>query len=250
MKQACSLAIFVILLCGLASAQEDPTGTPPVKPAPSVLAPWVLHSKLIEGVEPIYPEAARSHDLEGDVMIRVAVDENGSVKSARWLLPSNTSTILAFEAIHAIIKWKYQPEVIDGKPVPVVSWIAIRFQLKATPNVEVLTKSEASTPSIDPTQVTATNRVRISSGVAEGILRHKVEPSYPELAKISHVQGDVVLGVVIGRDGNLRQMELISGHPILMLAAMDAVRQWQYRPYLLNNEPIEVETTVVIKFHM
>jgi TonB family protein len=218
------------------------------------VAPWALHSKLVHAVDPAYPEAARERNLEGDVVIKVLVDQDGNVKSARWLLPSNASTILAVEALQAVIKWKYQPRVVNGKPEPMVSWVAIRFQLKTKPNIEVLTKSEVSSPSIDSDQLKSGpgsgHDLQLPSGAAHNNLAHHVEPYYPQMAKVAHIQGDVVLHVLIGRGGNLMQMEPVSGHPILILASMDAVRHWQYRPFLLNGEPVQVETTITVKFHM
>ena len=128
-----------------------------------------------------------------------------------------------------------------------VSWIALRFQLK-TPNVEVLTKSEASSPSIDSDQLKPGYDVH--SGVAHGNLVQHVEPYYPQMAKVAHITGNVVLRAVIGRTGTITQLEPVSGHPVLLTASMDAVRHWQYKPYLLNDEPIQVETTITVKFHM
>ena len=101
-----------------------------------------------------------------------------------------------------------------------------------------------------PPRVAAPQKLRISSGVAEGNLINKVEPPYPQMAKIAHVQGDVVLQALISKSGAIENLRAVSGHPILIQAAMDAVRQWRYKPYLLNGEPVEVETTITVKFHM
>lgn len=237
-------------LAGLGTTQEAATGAPPEQPAPTLVAPWALHSKLIRKVDPAYPEVAREHNLEGDVVIKIFIDQDGNVSRAVWLLPSNASTVLAVEALQAVGKWKYQPRVINGQPEPVVSWIAIRFQLRATPNVEVLTKSEVSSPSIDSEQLKPKNDLRLVSGIAQGNLVHKVEPYYPQMAKVAHITGDVILRALIGRDGTIRQLEPVSGHPVLISASMDAVRRWQYKPYLLNGEPVEVDTTITVKFHM
>lgn len=240
----------ILAICSQPVVAQQPPTPPPVRTAPTLVTPWVLHSKLIQEVDPSYPEAARKYNLEGDVMIKVFVDENGNVTSARWILPSGASTILAFEALQAVKKWKYQPRVVDGTPVPMVSWIAIRFQLKKTPNIDVLTKSEISAPSIDPVQLRPKPIPSISSDVALGSLLNHVDPSYPLEAKVAHIQGDVVLFAVIGSDGNINQMEPISGNPVLVRASMAAVRLWRYKPYRVNGEPVDVDTTVTVKFHM
>ncbi len=90
--------------------------------------------------------------------------------------------------------------------------------------------------------------VRVSSGVAQGMLVHEVRPLYPALARSARIQGAVVLQATIGKDGTIQNLHLLSGHPLLTQAAMDAVRQWLYRPYLLNNEPVEVDTTIQVNF--
>lgn len=101
-----------------------------------------------------------------------------------------------------------------------------------------------------PPKVAAPQKLRISSGVAEGNLVNKVEPQYPQMAKVAHVQGDVVLQALISKNGAIENLRAVSGHPILIQAAMEAVKQWRYKPYLLNGEPVEVETTITVKFHM
>jgi protein TonB len=104
-------------------------------------------------------------------------------------------------------------------------------------------------------QTTADNakkplKLRISQGVAEGNILHKVPPRYPLEAKQKNITGDVILGFTIDRSGNVTGLKIISGHPLLAPAAVDAVRQWKYRPYLLNGEPVDVETTARISFRM
>lgn len=93
-------------------------------------------------------------------------------------------------------------------------------------------------------------RVRISQGVAEGNIVHKVPPHYPEAAKEKHITGDVILGVTIDHSGSVSELKVISGDPVLAQAAADAVKEWKYKPYLLNGEPVEIETTVKISFRM
>ncbi len=107
------------------------------------------------------------------------------------------------------------------------------------------TSSLAITPKLTPVMP---QRVRISQGVTKGLLIHRVEPSYPTLAKAARVQGDVVLKAIISRDGNIEDLQLVSGHPMLVPSAIEAVKQWRYRPYLLNGTPVEVETTITVIF--
>ena len=84
--------------------------------------------------------------------------------------------------------------------------------------------------------------------VTEGRIIQKIEPQYPPLAKSARIQGQVVLAAIISKSGEIENLVLVSGHPLLVPAALEAVRKWRYRPYLLNGEPVEVETTITVNF--
>ena len=101
-----------------------------------------------------------------------------------------------------------------------------------------------------PTPPPAPHTVMLSRGVTEGLLIQKITPRYPPLAVIAHQQGTVMLQAIIGRDGTIQNLHVVSGPPMLVTAAMDAVRQWRYRPYLLNNEPVEVDTQIAVHFNL
>ncbi len=105
----------------------------------------------------------------------------------------------------------------------------------------------SSTPVAVPKAATPT-RVRVSQGVTEGLLMKKVQPAYPPLARSARIQGQVVLQAVIGKDGTIQNLRAISGHPMLTPAAIDAVKQWRYKPYFLNGEPVEVDTQITVNF--
>jgi protein TonB len=94
----------------------------------------------------------------------------------------------------------------------------------------------------------AVQRIRVSSGVTQGMVVKRVEPAYPAIAKTARVQGTVILAAVIGKDGTIQNLHVVSGHPLLQGAAMDAVKQWRYKPYILNGEPVEVDTQVEVHF--
>jgi periplasmic protein TonB len=83
---------------------------------------------------------------------------------------------------------------------------------------------------------------------AEGNIIYRVQPSYPPIARQARVQGTVELRAIIGKAGTIENLIAVSGHPMLVKSAIEAVRQWRYRPYLLNNEPIEVETEITVNF--
>ena len=121
-------------------------------------------------------------------------------------------------------------EVVEQK-VPIAS------ELRAVP------QSNATVGTSRPAQ-----RVRVSQGVSEGLIVSKVEPNYPALARNARIQGIVLMKAVINQTGDVVSLELISGHPLLAPAALDAVKQWKYRPYLLNGNAVNVETQVQVVF--
>jgi len=104
-----------------------------------------------------------------------------------------------------------------------------------------------STPTVAP-KIATPQRVRVSSGVSTGMLVRKVPPAYPPLARQARIQGTVILQATISKEGAIENLQLISGHPMLAPAAIEAVKQWKYKPYLLNGEPVEVETQVQVNF--
>jgi periplasmic protein TonB len=102
-----------------------------------------------------------------------------------------------------------------------------------------------SMPILSPPPVVRPVRV---SHMMEGNLIHRVQPEYPTLAREARIQGTVVLRAIINRDGRIENLQVLSGHPMLVPAAIEAVRRWRYRPYLLNDQPVEVETQITVNF--
>lgn len=91
-------------------------------------------------------------------------------------------------------------------------------------------------------------RIRVGGNVQQANLIHQVLPVYPEIAKTAHIQGTVILHAIISKEGSVQELQYISGPPLLMRSAMDAVRQWRYRPTLLNGDPVQVDTTISVVF--
>lgn len=93
-------------------------------------------------------------------------------------------------------------------------------------------------------------RIRIGGNVMAARIISQPSPVYPAIARTARIQGTVVLHGIIGKDGTVKEIQYLSGPPLLMHSCMDAVRQWRYSPYLLNNEPVEVDTTISCVFKM
>jgi len=94
------------------------------------------------------------------------------------------------------------------------------------------------------------SRIKVGGNVTAARLQNKVSPVYPALARQTRISGTVRLHAIIAKDGTVQQLEVVSGHPLLVQSALDAVRQWRYQPTLLNGEPVEVDTTVDVIFSL
>jgi len=243
------LASLVCLTCcaTLAAAQ--------VHPASRVrIAPDIMKGLLQKKVDPAYPPLARQARIQGAVVMQVVISKSGDVENLQLV---SGHPMLAPAAIEAVKQWKYSGYILNGVPVEVETTVRVNFALAEKPAAEgVVGDVPGGIPSDDSNTATASPdpqlgkplRVRISSGVAQGLLISKVDPEYPPDAKEQHVQGIVILKVNIDKEGNLYRAELISGHPLLAPAAIDAVKQWKYKPFLLNGTPLEVETRLQVNF--
>jgi protein TonB len=101
---------------------------------------------------------------------------------------------------------------------------------------------------IGPPASTSSKPLQLSTGVSAGMLLAPIQPAYPQIARAAGVQGTVVIQAIISKSGHIESTRVISGSPMLQGAALDALRAARYRPYLLNNQPTEVETTISIHF--
>ena len=156
----------------------------------------------------------------------------------RLLLTALALTIAAAAAILVVKTISHGQSGANKKPVtPAVSKkIAIVSEGQTVP-----AKSDAT--------ASASKRVQISSGFAEGLIMKKVPPLYPREARATHIWGTVVLQAVIGTDGHVYDLKVISGPEVLRQAAIDAVKQREYRPYLLKYVPVDASTTINVIFN-
>ncbi|WP_158941415.1 energy transducer TonB [Granulicella sp. S190] len=107
------------------------------------------------------------------------------------------------------------------------------------------------TPSVSVGSVGSTHStIKISTGVSQGLLMAPIQPVYPSIARAAHVEGTVVVEAVISRMGTIESLHVLSGPVMLQNAAIDAIRRARYRPYQLNGEPTEVQTTITVNFRM
>jgi len=180
----------------------------------------------------------------------VQISKTGDVENIQLV---SGHPILAPSAIDAVKQWKYKPFLLNGAPVEVETNVTVNFTLADKPPVEgVVGDMPGGFPpsehgGLAPSPAVP-GRVRVSQGVSQGLVLTKVPPQYPKEARDQHIQGVVLMQVTIDKQGNVANIQLISGHPLLAPPAIDAVKQWKYKPYLLNQTPVEVEAQVQVTF--
>jgi protein TonB len=170
----------------------------------------------------------------------VHILETGEVESTEVV---SGEPILAQAAADAMQTWKFKPFIKDGKPVRVSTSLPYTFSLKG-----YFPEGCAAVESAQA--LNAAHHRHVPQNVMEGALTHRVAPQYPLLARMGHRQGTVVLYAVIGEDGRIRDLKALCGDPVFIPSCLEAIRQWRYRPYLVAGLPVEVQTTIMVQFHM
>lgn len=206
---------------------------------------------IIKFRKPDYPIEAANEQIQGRVVIHLLINESGDVESAEAV---SGNAMLSDAAIRAMKTWKFKPYLKDGRPVKVSTKMPYDFafqdRVKDVPAVPAVSDMTSKPSSDGSNGANLPRSVSISEGVSQGLLLHKVIPVYPRSAKAAHVQGTVVLQALIGKDGLIENLHRLSGPPELVDAAIGAVSQWRYRPYILKGEPVEVQTTINVNFSL
>ena len=246
-----SLASIVLFLClaTRTAAQQETT-------APREIPPDQVQSLLLKRVAPIYPPLARQARIQGTVILDIVIGKEGDVGKMQLF---SGHPMLAPAAIEAVKQWKYRPYEEDGQSVEIKTTVQIKFTMQDTDPVQGVAgdapgglPSQSSYVRVHPCETpadgSAPKRVRVSAPVIQGLVLEKVNPDYPEEARRQHVEGSVVMAIEIAKNGAVCDIALISGHPLLAPTAIDAVRQWRYKPYLLDGERVEVQSQAVVSF--
>jgi TonB family protein len=228
-------AYSALLIFALLAASQD------VPQAPIQVPPNSSPTLLVRKVAPVYPPLARQARIQGTVVLGIVINKDGEVRNVQLV---SGHPMLAPAAIEAVKQWRYRPYISEDKPVDVETVVRVGFRMADGPETgSPRTSKQGSGPRVGAPQL-----VRVSERIMQGLLEHKVDPEYSADAKEKHVEGTVVLNVDIDDEGNVGRVELISGNPMLAPAAMDAVLEWTYRPFVLNGVAVPVETTVQVQF--
>jgi TonB family protein len=187
----------------------------------------------------------------GSYVVTMARAESGAVsRSARAATPmeleavSPLNTLIAAPAVREY-RLK-EPVLMAQAEAPAAG------QEPGAPSAPVLPPVSSPPPPPAPLvrlpQAAPGGQARLSAAVVEGMILTKVDPVYPAEAKAAHVQGSVILHAIISKTGTVERLDVISGNGMLVNAARDAVSRWTYKPFLLNGEPVEVETSITVNF--
>jgi TonB family protein len=229
-----------------AAADQKPPGETSAASLPDSKGVEVLASKRAD-----YPMEAREKQIQGEVIVKVTISETGKVELAEVI---SGDPILARAALEAAKKWTFKPFIKNGKPVKVATRIPFDFAFKGKIMEKGISGDRSTTTDLPrsapnpSTSGAAPSRVRVSAGVVQGLLIHQVAPVYPEEARRKRIDGVILLQAIIDKEGRIADLKLISGPTELAPAAIGAVQQWRYRPYLLNGQPVEVQTQIQVNF--
>jgi protein TonB len=174
---------------------------------------------------------------------RVHQDEDSdAIDSSKAAPPVASKTTAAkTNSQPIVIKNKAAADPPAGNDAPVVSVTSIASATGATiPNF--MGASKALTPTLQ--------RLNVSQGVSRGLLIKQVQPNYPPSALRMHVEGSVQMLATLSKNGDISEVKILSGDPQLSQAAANAVKQWKYKPYLLNGEPVEIQTQITVNFKL
>jgi len=219
------VALMLALLAGFGWSQSDSAKRTTYTLEPAKMA------------NAIYPLQAREQRTQGRIEAMMLVSEAGDVENVQVF---KADAILSKAAEETIRGWKFKPVTKNGVAVPVIAKVTFNFALGSE-------DSEGITPEVAPA-TDFPQHVRVSETVMQGLLLSRVSPEYPAAAKANHVRGVVTLAVVIRKDGTVTDVQVVSGPAELTAAAVDAARQWRFRPYQLLGRPVEIQTTAQFNF--
>jgi TonB family protein len=218
----------------------------------------VMSAQIVTKVAPVYPPLAKQARIQGAVVLKVRINKSGDVTDIQLY---SGHPMLAPAAIEAVKQWKYRPYLLNGEAVDVETDVTVNFTLADKPAAEgVAGDTPGGVPAGPLYGVVGTvssnpgdpahppKLVRVSSTVMQGLSVTKVQPEYPAEARDQRIQGEVRLDVTVDKEGNVSDIKLISGHPSLAPSAIEAVKQWKYRPYQLSGNPLAMESLVVVNF--
>jgi len=218
---------------GIAGKPE--AGEGPVRAIGEIKAP-----RLLKRVEVVYPEDARKARVEGVVIVEVTTDTFGRVRTVKIL---RSIPMLDQAAIDAVRQWIFEPRLFGGKPREMIFTTTVTFQIKeGQPSARAEVTKGEELPRVKP--------IRITTEIQQPKMIKWVSPGYPQIARLARVEGTVIVEATTDIYGRVQTVKVLRSIPLLDQAAMDAVRQWVYEPFLVNGKPREICLTTTVVFEL
>ena len=214
----------------------------------------VMAGNLISRLDPVYPADAKAAHVQGMVVLHAVVSKAGAIES---LSAVSGPEALQASSLDAVRMWRYRPYLLNGEPVEVDTEIMVHYAFGGNDGevarpllrpISMLAEGEPPPPPPADAPPAPGTPIRVSGGLMAGNVLSQVDPVYPAEAKAAGVQGAVVLRAIVSKTGSVEHLTVVSGPPELTVSALDAVRQWMYKPFLLNGEPVEVQTTITVNY--
>jgi TonB family protein len=205
----------------------------------------------IKDVRPVYPPDAQAAKVTGLVIVEARIGADGSVEDAHVL---RSVPLLDQAAIDAVMQWRFRPTLLNGKAVPVIMTVTVNFTLQnppeqppaLAPNGDGTRSSRPSPPERQEPPVPVKQESRVLLRDESPVVVRDVKPRYTREAMDAGVQGAVELQVVIGTDGHVIEAKVLTGHPMLHEPALNAVRQWEFRP-IAEPKTVNIELTFSLR---
>jgi len=225
MKRHFATLLIVTFGASLLLAQEerDPVSVPEE----------AMQMLLIHRVDPVLPPNPEAR-LPGTVVLRAVISKSGAIESLQTV---SGYPMLVPTSVDAVRQWRYRHYEVNGIPVRVETIVRVAF-------------SEASDVETETSAPQAESPIQVTAEDMRDRLVYKVAPVYPPLARQARIQGTVILRIVINLLGEVRGAQLVSGHPMLAPAAVEAVKKWKYIPYESEGKPLEIQTDVQVVFRL
>jgi TonB family protein len=251
--KAIGLLCVAVCLLGVASGlpialgQEPSPGAAAAKPAV-----YAAPGRLIKRVDPVYPSGAKTKYVQGTVVMTATIAADGTVKDIKV---TSGNVLFTKAAADAVAQWRFEPYRVEGVATDVSRTIEVNFALASgVPQISgdvVEPNSMAQGPGAVgrvPLPPPPAGVLRISGRVMATMLDKKVDPVYPPDSIAVDAQGAVVLLATIKKSGEVSDVQVLSGPQRFRDAAMDAVKQWHYQPYVIEGQAVDVQTTIKLDF--
>jgi TonB family protein len=262
MKNICTMWVGVILLGAIHSScfargQETNQGAS----AATTPSQFISAGYIIKKVQPVYPKEAKAKGMQGTVVLSATIAADGTVKDIKV---ESGDQFLRQAAVDAVSQWRYAPYRVEGVAVDVKSNISVNFSLglggaqydadqapqRDNPVNSGATQAQNLPPAGTPVTIPSppAGVMRVSGRVMASQLEKKVDPVYPADSIAVDARGDVILLVTIKKSGEVGEVQAVSGPYRFRDAAIDAVKQWQYRPYEVDGTAVEVQVIITMNF--